>query len=266
MKRTEIAALMVQRLEPLRDTLRAEFARPGRIRSCVIDELLPPELASEISQRFPQPTELTHRATLREDKYVSAQLNQHDPIIEELTFAFQEPPVVSLVSEITGLKELFPDAQLYAGGISAMPRGCFLNPHLDNSHDADKKNYRVVNLLYYVSPNWEESHGGNLELWDDGIAHPPRVVVSRFNRLVLMGTHKSSLHSVNPVRHEGVRLCVSNYYFSPRSPETEEYFHATSFRGRPEQKATDLLLRADSALRTAILKVVPYRSFHIYKR
>ena len=32
-----------------------------------------------------------------------------------------------------------------------MPQGNYLKPHLDNSHDRDRKRYRVLNLLYYVT-------------------------------------------------------------------------------------------------------------------
>jgi Rps23 Pro-64 3,4-dihydroxylase Tpa1-like proline 4-hydroxylase len=43
-----------------------------------------------------------------------------------------------------------------------MGKGDFLNPHLDNSHDGDQKNYRAINVLYYLSENWpaNEASGG----------------------------------------------------------------------------------------------------------
>lgn len=45
-----------------------------------------------------------------------------------------------------------------------MAKDNFLNPHLGNSHDKDRECYRVLNLLYYVTPNWSHEQGGNLEL------------------------------------------------------------------------------------------------------
>jgi Rps23 Pro-64 3,4-dihydroxylase Tpa1-like proline 4-hydroxylase len=39
----------------------------------------------------------------------------------------------------------------------AMSKGAYLRPHLDNSHDKNRKRYRVVNLLYYVTPDWREN-------------------------------------------------------------------------------------------------------------
>ncbi|UZO77485.1 MULTISPECIES: 2OG-Fe(II) oxygenase [Microcystis] len=196
-------------------------------------------------------------------------MNLYNPLLEEIIYAFQYPKILSLLSEITGIPQLLPDEYLYAGGISLMARGCFLNPHIDNSHDKDRKNYRVLNLLYYVTPDWQEGYGGNLELWDNGLKSPQRTIWSKFNRLVIMKTDKSSYHSVNPVIYNGSRCCVSNYYFSPVSPESEDYFHVTSFRGRPEQKLRDLWLQADIAIRNKLRKVFPQgivKPWHRYKK
>jgi hypothetical protein len=66
--------------------------------------------------------------------------------------------------------------------------------------------------------------------------------------------------------HQGNRTCVSNYFFREQSLEAGDYFHATSFRGRPDQPARDLLLRADAKLRTGILSVVKVPTKHIYKK
>jgi len=84
---------------------------------------------------------MTFKNAIKERKYVSAQMNEPPPILEEALYAFQDPRVVRLVGEITGLRDLEPDAGLYAGGISAMPKGAYLKPHLGNSHDKDQQRY-----------------------------------------------------------------------------------------------------------------------------
>ena len=127
-----------------------------------------------------------------------------------------------------------PDSRLYAGGITMMTRGDFLNPHIDNSHDGERKLYRMLSLLYYVTPDWKPEYGGSLELWDDAVKKAV-VIPSLFNRLVIMETNRHSWHSVNPVRSDGWRCCVSNYYFSEHSPDGSDYFHVISFSARPDQ-------------------------------
>jgi hypothetical protein len=183
------------------------------------------------------------KRSLRELKFIAAQMNEYTPLLEAAIFAFQDPRLVEIVGRITGLRELEPDEQLYAGGISMMVEGHFLNPHIDNLHDKARDRYRVLNLLYYVSPDWSLANGGNLELWPEGPQGEQITIESRFNRLAVMITHKTSWHSVSQVRVPQSRSCVSNCYFSKNSQEESEYFHVTSFRGRPEQKLRDLVLR-----------------------
>jgi Rps23 Pro-64 3,4-dihydroxylase Tpa1-like proline 4-hydroxylase len=145
----------------------------------------------------------------------------------------------------------------------------FLNPHLDNSHDKDRNQWRVLNLLYYVSPNWEESYGANLELWPNGLNKKQITIHSKFNRLVVMATHNKSIHSVSEVNFDGFRCCVSNYYFSKKPLKNTDSFHVTSFRGRPENKLTDLILKIDTFLRMTIRKVFKKgikENPHVYKK
>ncbi|WP_315789090.1 2OG-Fe(II) oxygenase [Fischerella sp. JS2] len=253
--RHDYAVHICNRLEQCKNELHQEFLKKNQINSCYIDNILDEVYAKEIYQSFPYTEELLLLKDIREYKYVGMQMNKYSPILEEIIYAFQEPRVVSLISEITSIEELLPDKHLYAGGISLMNKGCFLNPHLDNSHDKDRKNYRVLNLLYYVTPDWKQEYGGNLELWDQGLKKNCRTIHSKFNRLVIMITNKSSLHSVSKVNHQGQRCCVSNYYFSPKPVQSSEYFHVTSFRGRPEQRFRDIVLQGDAILRNGIRKI-----------
>jgi Rps23 Pro-64 3,4-dihydroxylase Tpa1-like proline 4-hydroxylase len=269
MDRKELGSAIAERLEVARADLAAQFRAPGRIQTFVLDEVLDPARAREIYEAFPPSSDMVLHDTLRERKYVAVQMDRYRRLCEEILYGFQEPGVLALVGEITGIARLFPDPELYAGGLSQMERGHFLNPHIDNSHDRDRQRYRVLNLLYYVTPEWREEYGGNLELWDSGLKGEPRVIHSRFNRLVCMVTHRRSWHSVQPVRNDGRRCCVSNYYFSPDPLEPAPYFHPTSFRGRPEEPLRDLVLRGDGWLRRGIRLVLPHglrENPHVYKK
>lgn len=267
--RQEIAAIIVERLREAAESAREEFALGRTVKSFVVDDLLPLELAEAISAAFPPVEKMQLKHHLGELKYIGVQMDQYDPLLEECIFAFQAPEVVEAVSAVTGIEGLLPDEHLYAGGISAMVQGHFLNPHLDNSHDAKRERYRALNLLYYVSPGWRLDYGGNLELWDDGPKGAPRPIESRFNRLAVMQTDKTSWHSVSPVKHDGTRRCVSNYFFTLQPVDGHGEYHVTSFRGRPEQRFKDWLMQGDNALRQTVKEVVGERLFqnkHVYKK
>jgi Rps23 Pro-64 3,4-dihydroxylase Tpa1-like proline 4-hydroxylase len=258
-----------ERIDAEQDRIRPQWQSQASISYFVIDDLLPEDWARQIGNAFPPTDTMMLRSSLRELKFVSAQMNKHAPVLEDAIYAFQQPEVIQRVERVTGLRALEPDDLLYAGGISLMGPSHFLNPHIDNSHDKMRSRYRVINLLYYVSEDWALQNGGNLELWPEGPKGPPVTIVSQFNRLVVMVTHQRSWHSVSPVKTARNRCCISNYYFSRLPVGDAEYFHVTTFRGRPEQPIRDVALRFDGALRGLIRNLFPTgvrQTRHYYQR
>ncbi len=254
--REELIKLIIESLDRDAASIKADFASDKGVtaRHAAIDDLLPREIAERIAAAFPASNEMRLMDSFRERKFTSKSLDKFDPIISEITFAFQDERVIAKVADLTNIKDAIGDPHLYAGGLSAMERGHFLNPHIDNSHDGEQKNYRVLNLLYYITPDWRSEYGGNLELWDEKVTKPVEIP-SLFNRLVLMGTGDKTWHSVNEVRANDTRRCVSNYYFSPHSPNGYETTHVTYFMARPEQKLRRIFTRLDSDVRTILRRV-----------
>jgi Rps23 Pro-64 3,4-dihydroxylase Tpa1-like proline 4-hydroxylase len=256
--RVSIAHAVSLRLDAALDELTRQWRGSGPINHFVIDDLLPDAWAKRIREAFPSSDTMSLKDSLRERKFVAAQMDKYDPVLEESVYAFQQPDVLERVAAITALRGLEPDDRLYNGGVSLMAPGHFLNPHIDNSHDMHRQRYRALNLLYYVSPDWTEQLGGNLELWPQGPKEAPLTIVSRFNRLAVMVTHSGSWHSVSRSLATRDRCCVSNYYFSKHPVRgVEDYFHVTTFRGRPEQPVRDLVLRADGSLRQLLRRLFP---------
>ena len=253
--RKEIALLIVKKLTKEKESLIKLFNKSkNEIGFFYVDDLLPKELASKIYHNFPKLTETKQRKNIREHKHVAYQMDKYHSLLEEVIFAFQEKKVVQIVSEICSLTNILPDENLYAGGLSLMAKDNYLSPHLDNSHDKDRQLWRVLNLLYYVTPNWKIENGGNLELWPKGLKENPIEIESGFNRLVVMATHEKSWHSVNKVLVDGVRGCVSNYDCSKTPLLYTDNFHITTFRGRPQEKVKDIILQLDNKARATVRK------------
>ncbi len=248
----EISSEILERLDFAKDKVRNQWGQKNLVptRFFIVDDLLSVPLAQKIYDCFPQSKEIwNQQSSFRERKKTFAKLNEIEPLISDVTNAFQSKEVINKIQELTGIKDLGADPLLYAGGISMMGKGDFLNPHIDNSHNMDRSAYRKLNLLYYITPGWELSNGGNFELWDRKVKRPLEIE-SRFNRLIVMETNKDSWHSVNQVRVNANRCCVSNYYFA-HSPHPYEghYYHVTSFSGRPGESWNRLYGRIDNAAR-----------------
>jgi Rps23 Pro-64 3,4-dihydroxylase Tpa1-like proline 4-hydroxylase len=269
-KTSHLSDLILKRIQEKKEDLAQQFASSkNKIGYFYLDHVLPDGFAMDFQKVFPSATEMVLKKSIRENKYVAAQMDKYNNLLEQLIYAFQDPRIIKEIEVICGIENAYPDDNLYAGGISMMGKNQFLNPHLDNSHDKDRNRWRVLNLLYYVTPNWKEEYGGNLELWPNGLTEKQTTIHSKFNRLVVMATHNQSLHSVSPVTHNGFRCCVSNYYFSDEPLQASDKFHVTSFRARPGEKAKDKILQADTWLRMNLRKVFKkgvVENKHVYKK
>jgi len=249
MNREDLIDIVISRLDR---SVSDQWATPvaGTATRCaIVEDLLPASVAHQIFDAFPKDAEgFRTLKSFREHKRQAFDLSGFPPILTEITYALQDRRVVDRVGELTGIVDLDGDPTLYAGGLSMMFPGQFLNPHVDNSHEASKSKYRRINTLFYVTPGWEKENGGNLELWDEEVS-VPHTVVSKFNRLVFMETNRRSWHSVSPIVAGPPRCCVSNYYFSAQSPDESDYYHVTSYNGRPEQPGRRLWSKLDNTAR-----------------
>ncbi|KAA1288361.1 2OG-Fe(II) oxygenase [Leptospira interrogans] len=239
----------------LKDKFESSIQEVG-VRYCYLDDLLPDSIANRICSVFPDKVNMRLMSSFRERKYTSKKFDQFDQILKNMTFAIQDAGVIRLIEEITGIVAQSPDPSLYAGGLSLMEKGNFLNPHIDNSHEMTRSMYRTLNLLYYVNKNWSFEKGGNLELWDKKVKRNV-TIESQFNRLVIMETNPWSWHSVSPVTANENRMCVSNYYFSKISPIGREYFNVTSFSARPEQCFRRIVSGLDNGIRNMLRLIKP---------
>lgn len=269
-KTKEISELIYNSIKAKQNELKSVFqTSKHQIGFFYIDDLLPKDLAKQCFDVFPETSEMRCLKSIREYKYVSAQMDKHNELLENVLYAFQDPKIVNLIGEICDIESLYADESLYAGGLSQMAHHNFLNPHLDNSHDAERERWRVLNLLYYVTPDWKSENGGHLELWPNGPKKEPVVIESKFNRLVIMATHDTSWHSVNQVMVDRSRCCISNYYFSDEPLKETDKFHVTKFRGRPEDTFTNIILDLDANLRMLVRKVFKKgirKNPHVYKK
>ena len=259
MNKREISELIIERLNEIGiNSLREKYEQSGLINHIIIDNLLPIEVASRLNFDFPKEKELNHLNALQENKFVGVYFSEKQKLVQECLYAFQEQSILKIISQITNIKNLIGDPELYAGGVSSMSKGCFLNPHIDNSHDRNLENFRRLNLLYYVNENWiPKEDGGELVLYPNGIKNKEEKIHCKFNRLVIMRTDNKSIHGVKEILAKtNRRKCISNYYFSKDSPLGKSYYHSTSFRGFKKEFIKGTYLQLNAFARTYAKKVI----------
>lgn len=90
-------------------------------------------------------------------------------------------------------------------------------PHTDFHYVDRLKLYRRLNLLLYLNPQWQESFGGCLELWEKGAQRPAKVVVPEWGTCVIFRTDDQSVHGFStPIEKEHWRSSIALYYYSSR--------------------------------------------------
>jgi Rps23 Pro-64 3,4-dihydroxylase Tpa1-like proline 4-hydroxylase len=253
--RSSIAVQIVARIAERREQLQRQW-RSDPISNLTIDDLLPIELARGLFDAFPPPERLTALRNLRETRYLGTQLERYQPLLREAVYAFQDPRVIEAIAALIDQPGLSLEPQLGASGVSRMDRGGFVNPNVRGSGDALLHKRQALSLLYYVTPDLRLADGGHLELWHDGPDGEPTTILSKFNRLVVMASHSEAWHSVSPLRTQRRRCCIWNYYYAAFDARPANDNHVAAFRGRPDQKLRDLILRADTFARQSMYRLV----------
>ncbi len=144
---------------------------------------------------------------------------------------------LGFLQELTGIEGLIPDPYFEGGGLHETKRGGHLGVHADfNVHDRLKLERRL-NLLIYLNEDWDESFGGELELWNKQMSECAVRVKPVFGRAVIFNTALDSFHGhPDPLKcpPERSRRSIATYYYTsaeeglPALPK-----RTTNFRPRP---------------------------------
>src|SRR5690349_1465015 len=105
--REELVGLIIGRLERGSEAIANDFHTDKGVTAhfCAIDDLLPTDIARQIADAFPPVDEMRLLDSFRERKYTSKSLEKFDPLIADITFAFQDERVVRKVAELTDIKD-----------------------------------------------------------------------------------------------------------------------------------------------------------------
>lgn len=154
--------------------------------------------------------------------------------IELMLYRLNSPAVLRFLEVLTGISGLIPDPYFGGSGLHRIERGGFLIIHADFNWHPLLRLDRRLNMLVYLNRDWQESYGGNLELWDRSLLRCEASISPIFNRTVIFSTTDSSFHGhPHPLNcpPERSRQSLSLYYYSNGRPESERSDpHDTLFR------------------------------------
>jgi Rps23 Pro-64 3,4-dihydroxylase Tpa1-like proline 4-hydroxylase len=155
---------------------------------------------------------------------------------------------VDLLSKLTGFK-LHADHGLHGAGWHIQGNGGKLNVHLDYSIHPKLKLQRKINFIFYLTPEWNNEWGGNLEFWsNDDTTNLPKqkikTIENKFNRVVLFDASKNSWHGFSDIikcPKDKYRKSIAMYYLIESANDTPKRNRAL-YAPTEDQKANTEIL------------------------
>ena len=141
---------------------------------------------------------------------------------------------ISRLSEITGIKPLYPDIGLHGGGWHMHSKSGKLAVHLDYSIHPKLNLQRKLNLIVYLEEDYDPAWGGSLQFWshDEKKKKPLKKIKEIdpiFNNAILFDTTQHSWHGFPEPIHppEGkMRKSFAVYYMTDITSTAEERYRA----------------------------------------
>ncbi len=167
----------------------------------IIDNFFEHELAEKLSEQFPDYEEDLWYAhdNVTEVKKLVNNWNRFPPETYKTFVYLNSLEFIEKVKKLTGIKTLYADNGLHGGGWHIHKNGGKLNIHQDYSIHPKLGLQRKLNLIVYMTKDWNYDYGGELELWSDKDGQPfkkEKSITPLFNRAVLFDTTQNSWHGL----------------------------------------------------------------------
>ncbi len=224
--------------------LRTAYRTAGPFPHIVLDDFLAADTARRLGAAFAEVDWKVYR------HYNENKQGANHALPEVIASAIAElnaAPCLAFLQSITGIEGLIADSELGSGGIHQSGRGGFLNIHADfTAHPYHRDWERRINVLIYLSEQWEDEWGGQLELWERDMSRLARKIKPVFNRCVIFNTAKDSFHGHPEPTNcppDVMRRSIALYYYTlnAKAPAI-----ATLYRPRPtDGRLKSALIAAD---------------------
>jgi hypothetical protein len=98
--------------------------------------------------------------------------------------------------------------------------------HADASRHPNPKLHQILNVIYYITPDWQEGWGGHLELWNEDASECMKRVMPEFNSMLIFFTGSNAYHGhPHPLSTpSGIRRnSLAVYYYTTDRSVDESY-------------------------------------------
>ena len=205
-----------------------EYLNADPFPNIVIDDFFNNDFLKTVVENFPNLEKINSSQKYINKNEVKFANNDYKnfPNSIKLLFDFMNSSIfLEFLKKITSIEEkLVIDEELNGGGLHQIKTGGMLKIHTDFNRHPTLALDRRVNILIYLNINWDQTYGGDLELWDKEMKFCGKKILPIFNRMVIFSTNDFSNHGhPEPIKcpHDISRKSIALYYFSKGRPASE---------------------------------------------
>ncbi len=223
-----------------------EFKEAKPYPHIIIDNFFEEKFAEKLSNSFPdyESTFLDNYSNAIEEKKLVNHWNKFTPpCYKALHYLCSESFVKKINKFIPESKNLSADYGLHGGGIHMHKKGGKLNIHLDYSIHPKLNLQRKLNILIYLTRNWQKNWGGELGLYNNESSEKPgnliKKIIPLFNRAIIFDVTANSWHGLPYEINcpEGItRNSLAVYYLQELDSKADPNRFKARFYASPWQK------------------------------
>lgn len=211
----------------------------------IIDNFIISEYAKQLSEEFPDYNDL--RLLVRDNPLEHKKsLNVWDnfpPLTYRMFNYFGRIEFLDIMRNLVDNTKLFFDYGLHGGGWHMHSRMGVNNIHLDYNIHPKLNEQRKLNIIIYLTENWNSNWNGGLEFWShDEEKQQPKELIKTienvYNRAIIFDTTQNSWHGLSKpldCPENVTRKSLAAYFVQPRPEDTDNRARAL-FSPRDEQK------------------------------
>ena len=179
------------------EELREKFINAKPFEHIVIDEFLENEYAEEVFKLFPNLDNTWHEyKNPIEVKYAFDNINYLPDQLKNYYYYLSTPEIINIIGEITNINNLEYDEYLHGAGVHLHPKYGRLNIHLDYEKHPYSGKERRLNIILFMSKEWNTNWNGANELWNSDVTKCIAKTDIKFNRAILFKTNDISWHGL----------------------------------------------------------------------
>jgi Rps23 Pro-64 3,4-dihydroxylase Tpa1-like proline 4-hydroxylase len=177
--------------------LREKFMKAEPFGNIIIPNFLNNELAELLYKEFPENVDEWHFYNNPiEVKYACDDIKNLPINLKKIFYLLSTKEITNIFSTISGIPDIEHDPYLHGAGLHIHPKDGRLHMHLDYEKHPFSQKERRLNLILYLSKDWNPEWNGETQLWNKDMSECIVKSPVVFNTAFLFTTNNESWHGL----------------------------------------------------------------------